>query len=209
MGNAVEVRWLGRCEYEEIARAQRERREQVLSSVASEIVWLLEHERVVTLGRRGGDVAGVEASGIPVVQTERGGLATYHGPGQLVGYFIVDLQARGWKTKYFVSGIERGIVSWLATIGIVGETICGRPGVFVGGAKVASIGLHIRKGVSIHGFSLNCSVDLEPFSRFTACGVKGAKVTSILNEKGLTVEPSSVGHGVVKKIFFEIDALHR
>ena len=209
MGNGVDVRWLGRCVYEEIAQAQRVHREQVLASKASEAVWLLEHERVVTLGRRGGDVAGVEASGIPVVQTERGGLATYHGPGQLVGCFILDLRTRGWKTKHFVSGIERGIVSWLSTIGIEAQTICNRPGVFVRQAKIASIGLHIRKGVTIHGFSLNCCVDLGPFSLFSACGVESAPVTSILEQKGVEMAPSLVGSAVLEKIFFEIDALHR
>ena len=153
MNKGLDVRWLGRCAYEEIAQKQRARREEVLNAEASEVVWLLEHESVVTLGRRGGDVEGVVKSGIPVIQTERGGLATYHGPGQLVGYFIVDLKARGWKTKHFVSGIERGIISWLSTIGIMGQTIYERPGDFVGEAKNASIILHIRKGVSIHRIS--------------------------------------------------------
>ena len=209
MNKNPDVRWLGRCDYEATAEKQRERRELLLCGEAPEAVWLLEHEPVVTLGRRGGDVSGVIKSGIPILQTERGGLATYHGPGQLVGYFLIDLKSRGWKTKHFVSGIERGIVSWLSTIGIQGHTICGQPGVFVGEAKIASIGLHLRKGVSMHGFSMNCCVDLQPFSLFTACGIKGGQVTSIYQEKGVRVSPSAVGSAVVDKIFFEIEALHR
>ncbi|MEZ4319755.1 MAG: lipoyl(octanoyl) transferase LipB [Myxococcota bacterium] len=182
-------RWLGRVPYTEALEWQRARRESVIAGEAGEVLALLEHPAVVTTGRReAGDLAGVHAAGIPVVPTERGGLATWHGPGQLVGYPILDIGRHGLGVRAFVSLVEDVLVGALDEVGIQACRREGFPGVWVGEAKIASIGLHFRRGVSMHGFALNLTADLSDFGRFTACGIEGVRLTSAA-ELGVSVGP--------------------
>ena len=153
---------------------------------------LVEHPPVVTVGVQGDD-GGAVRSGIPVVHVERGGHATYHGPGQLVGYPIVDLEARGRDVRKFVRDLEALVVDSLAPYGVVAARLPGQPGVWIDGRrKIASIGIAVDHWVAFHGFALNVDLDLEPFSRFQPCGLDGRTMTSIARELGHPVSIESV-----------------
>jgi lipoyl(octanoyl) transferase len=152
---------------------------------------LVEHPPVVTVGVQGDD-GGADRSGLPVVHVERGGHATYHGPGQLVGYPIVDLDARGRDVRRFVRDLEGVLVDALASYGIVAARIAGQPGVWVDGRrKIASVGIAVDHWVTLHGFALNVDLDLEPFSRFQPCGLDGSLMTSVARETGRQVSVES------------------
>lgn len=147
-----------------------------------EALALLEHQSVYTMGRRGGRTSMLlpaEAMRAPVVDIERGGDLTWHGPGQLVGYPILDLRARGLRAADYVRALEATLIDTLATLGVEASTVAGRPGVWVAGAKVAAIGVAIRGGISMHGFALNVSCDLAWFDAIVPCGIADASVTSL------------------------------
>lgn len=173
--------WRGVVSYGIAHGEQRAARAAVLEGRGEEAFWLLEHPAVVTTGRRRVPVEQLPApgSGLTVVQTERGGLATYHGPGQLVGYLILDLASRSWKVRCHIHGMEQGIIDWLDTMGVGAERRTGMPGVWVGRDKVAAVGVHVRRGVTLHGFALNLRVDLGVFGDFVPCGVLDGGVTSL------------------------------
>jgi lipoyl(octanoyl) transferase len=155
---------------------------------------MLEHDAVVTTGRR--VVLGLEGLDIPVVHTERGGLATYHGPGQLVGYLIADMGRRGHTVKSTVAALESGIIQWLASRGVVGRLRTDARGVWVEGNKIAAIGLHFRRGVTMHGFALNLCTDLHGFGGFIPCGIHDGGVTSLERCSGQVVSCEAVAHDV-------------
>ncbi|MBM3945123.1 MAG: lipoyl(octanoyl) transferase LipB [SAR202 cluster bacterium] len=152
---------------------------------------LLEHPHVFTLGRRGkmDDILSPPERllelGVTVHQTDRGGEVTYHGPGQLVGYPIVDVRACGGPVA-FVRGIQEALIATLADFGIAGESTDRPTGVWVGDAKIAAIGLHVSRGVSTHGFALNVAPDLSFFSHIVPCGLPDSPVTSMEREAGIT-----------------------
>lgn len=159
---------------------------------------LVEHPPVVTVGVQGDD-GSAEASGLPVVRVERGGHATYHGPGQLVGYPIVDLAARGHDVRRFVRDVEAVVARALAGFGIEAGHLAGQPGVWVGGRrKIASIGIAVDHWVTSHGFALNVGPELSAFGRFRPCGLDGAVMTSISKELGRTVAVGEARPGVVE-----------
>jgi lipoyl(octanoyl) transferase len=141
-------------------------------------LWLLEHPPVYTLGL-GADPAQAARvmPGIPVVQTERGGEITYHGPGQAVLYTLVDLARRGLKVREFVALLEACVIDLLATHGVAGERRAGAPGVYVGGAKIAALGLRVSRGRAYHGLAMNVDMDLVPFAAIDPCGYPGLSVT--------------------------------
>jgi len=148
---------------------------------------LVEHPPVVTVGVQGDD-GSARASGLPVVEVERGGHATYHGPGQLVGYPIVDLGNRGHDVRRFVRDLEALVGRTIAPFGLVGGHRTGQPGVWLDGArKVASIGVAVDHWVTFHGFALNVDPDLAAFERFRPCGLEGSVMTSIARELGRPV----------------------
>lgn len=150
-----------------------------------EALALIEHAPVYTMGRRGGRAAllvPVEMLRAPIVDTERGGDITWHGPGQLVGYPILNLRRRGLRAADYVRLLEAALIEALADLGVNADVAPGRPGVWVGSAKIAAIGVAIRGGVSMHGFALNVSPDLAWFEAITPCGLADATVTSLAAE---------------------------
>jgi len=194
---------LGRVPYEEGLELQERLRERVIAGELGECMLLLEHDPVYTLGRRSeeGDLPMGEdwcrAQGIDVVKTRRGGKLTYHGPGQLVGYPIM----RVGDVPEFVARMERSIVGALAEAGVQARARSGEgreyTGVWVGDRKIASIGVHISRGVSAHGFAVNVTNDLAPFTWVVACGLPSVSMTSVAQEgsaEGLACFRKRMGH---------------
>ena len=142
-------------------------------------LWLLQHPRVFTQGQAGKAEHVLAPGDIPVIQVDRGGQVTYHGPGQWVVYLMVDLKRRGLGVRALVTLIEDSIVELLAEYGIAAAPKPEAPGVYVDGNKIASLGLRVRRGCSYHGLSLNVDMDLEPFQRINPCGYEGLQVTSM------------------------------
>ena len=142
-------------------------------------LWLLQHPRVFTQGQAGKAEHVLAPGDIPVIQVDRGGQVTYHGPGQWVLYLMIDLRRRSWGVRDLVNMIERSIVLLLAEYGIEAAPKPDAPGVYVAGAKIASLGLRVRRGCSYHGLALNVNPDLQPFQRINPCGYAGLEVTSM------------------------------
>ena len=142
-------------------------------------LWLLQHPSVFTQGQAGKAEHVLAPGDIPVIQVDRGGQVTYHGPGQWVVYLLIDLRRHSLGVRDLVDLIEQSIIELLAVYGIDAQGQPGAPGVYVHGDKVASLGLRVRRGCSYHGLALNVDMDLEPFQRINPCGYKGLKVTSM------------------------------
>jgi len=142
-------------------------------------LWLVEHPAVFTQGQAGRPEHLLDAGPIPVVQSDRGGQVTYHGPGQLVAYPLLDLRRLDLGVRALVSAIEQTLITLLATLEITAELRPGAPGVYVAGAKIASLGLRVRRGCSFHGLALNVNMDLSPFERINPCGYAGLAMTDI------------------------------
>ena len=142
-------------------------------------IWLVEHPPVYTLGQAGKPEHLLRTTDIPLVRTDRGGQITYHGPGQLVAYLLIDLARRGLKVRQLVTIMEQSLIDCLADYGIDAERVAGAPGVYVGGAKIAALGLRVRQGRSYHGLSLNVDMDLAPFAWINPCGYEGLKTTQL------------------------------
>ncbi len=171
-------------------------------------LWCLEHFPVFTQGQRGRAEHVLGAGDIPVVATDRGGQVTYHGPGQLVLYPLLDLQRLGLGPRGLVSRLERSMIDCLAGYGIQASARADAPGVYVGGAKIGSIGLRIRRGCSYHGLSLNVAMDLAPFARINPCGLQGLRMTQI-GELGGPSDPHRVAQdllpGLARNLGIELD----
>ncbi|MCW8193239.1 lipoyl(octanoyl) transferase LipB [Proteobacteria bacterium 005FR1] len=142
-------------------------------------IWLVEHPPVFTLGQAGRVEHLLNTGDIPVVHSDRGGQVTYHGPGQLVAYPLLDLRRLGIKVRQLVNTLEEVLIKTLADYGIRAERKTGAPGVYTNDGKIASLGLRIRKGCTIHGVSLNVDMDTQPFSRINPCGFAGLQVTQM------------------------------
>ncbi len=183
----VRCRWLGLVPYVPTWQAMQRFTEQRDERSADEI-WLLEHEPVFTLGMNA-DRSHVLAPGdIPVVQIDRGGQVTYHGPGQLVIYPLIDVRRAGLGVRDLVSALEQAVIAYAARYGIAAECRADAPGVYVDGCKLASVGLRIRRRGSYHGLALNVAMDLEPFGRINPCGYAGLTMTQLCDLGG----PASV-----------------
>lgn len=141
--------------------------------------WIVEHPAVFTLGQAGKAEHILFNSAIPVVKSDRGGQVTYHGPGQLVLYFLVNLKRKHCSVRDFVSVMEKAVIKTLAIYGVSAELKEGAPGVYVAGAKIASLGLRVRKGCTYHGLSLNVDMDLSPFRQINPCGYEGLVITQL------------------------------
>ena len=172
------VRDLGLCAYTPIWREMQRFTAERTEDSADEL-WLLEHESVFTQGQAGKSEHLLAPGKIAVVQSDRGGQITYHGPGQLVAYLLLDLKRKSIGVRALVRGVETSIIALLNDHGIEGRSRRDAPGVYVEGAKVASVGFRIRRGASFHGLALNVDMDLEPFSRINPCGLPGLPVTQL------------------------------
>jgi lipoyl(octanoyl) transferase len=144
-------------------------------------LWLVEHPPVFTLGKNSKPEHMLAVGDIPLVQSDRGGQVTYHGPGQLVVYVLLDIQRMQLGVRELVTRLERSVIDLLADYGVAAESKRDAPGVYVDGAKIAALGLRVRKGRCFHGLALNVDMDLEPFSRIDPCGYPGLQVTQLLN----------------------------
>lgn len=174
----LKVRRLGLQDYEPIWHAMRYLAEHPREARDDEI-WLLSHKPVFTQGQAGSAEHIHDAGSIPVVQIDRGGQVTYHGPGQLVAYMLINVKRRKIGVRDLVDLIEEAIIAALATLGIRGERRADAPGVYVAGAKIAALGLRIKKGWSYHGLSLNVAMDQSPFARINPCGFEDLRVTQV------------------------------
>ena len=172
------VRDLGLVEYEPTWRAMQRFTDERGPDTPDEI-WLLEHPPVFTLGMNASRDHVLAAGDIPVVQIDRGGQVTYHGPGQLVVYALVDLRRAGLGVRDIVTALEHSVIDYAAELGIIAECRRSAPGVYVEGRKLASVGIRVRRGASYHGMALNVSVDLEPFRRINPCGYPGLEMTQL------------------------------
>ena len=185
MNSPVQIRDLGRSRYEGVFERMREFTD-ARNPQTTDQIWFTEHEPVFTQGQSGKAEHLLAPGGIPVVQSDRGGQVTYHGPGQIVGYLLFDLRRMGIGVRALVTGIESAVVDVLRHYGIDGAPRPDAPGVYVDGAKIASLGLRVRRGCSYHGLSLNVNMDLEPFTRINPCGLLGMTVTQVADLGGPT-----------------------
>lgn len=183
--NAVTVRWLGQRDYLETWHAM-QRFTDIRTPETEDEIWLLEHPPVYTVGVRGNHrekaeelQSGSPHTNIPLVRTDRGGLITYHGPGQLIAYTLMDLARRNMSVRDLVSALENATIALLKQYGIIAQARRDAPGVYVEGAKIASLGLRVRKFRSYHGLSLNVDMDLTPFQAIDPCGLKDLPVTRL------------------------------
>jgi lipoyl(octanoyl) transferase len=172
------IRHLGPSPYEPTWRAMQRFTDERTEATPDEI-WLLEHPPVFTLGMNASRTHLLAPGDIPVVQIDRGGQVTYHGPGQLVVYPLIDIRRRRLGLREMVIALEAAVIEYAATLGVAAEGRREAPGVYVGGAKLASIGLRIRRGASYHGLALNVSLDPEPFGRINVCGYAGLEATRL------------------------------
>ena len=185
---ALHVRRLGLADYETVWQAMQAFTDQRDETTADEL-WVVQHPPVFTQGQAGRAEHILSPGDIPVIQVDRGGQVTYHGPGQVVIYPLIDIKRLGMGVRDLVSGIEQAIISVLQVYGIEAGLIEGAPGVYVDGVKIASLGLRIRKGRSFHGLAFNIDMDLEPFQRINPCGFEGLEVTHLA---ALVEQPSMV-----------------
>jgi lipoyl(octanoyl) transferase len=187
----VIIRRLGLVEYEPTWRAMQRFTDHRDDATEDEL-WMLEHPPVFTLGMAANPAHLLSPGQIPVVQTDRGGQVTYHGPGQLVLYLLVDIRRRGLAVRSLVKCLEQTVVELAATFHIEAAGRRDAPGVYVAGRKLASLGLRIRRGASYHGLALNVDMDLTPFQRINPCGMAGLEVTQ-LHDLGVRDSVPSIG----------------
>jgi len=199
----MKARWIGIQGYDDALSLQRELHESRVAGDISDTVLLLEHASVITMGRRAvdshvvSDEATLTAAGVELRETDRGGEATYHGPGQLVVYPIVDLRALGLGPVTYVAALEQAIIDTLGVYLVEAHRVSGRTGIWVdgdgidpgegnnpAGRKIAAIGVRISRGVAMHGLAMNVSTDLSMFNHIVPCGMPGLEVTSIDEEQG-------------------------
>ena len=172
------IRELGLQTYEPVWRAMQHFTDARKEETPDEI-WFTQHEPVFTLGLNTDPEHLLAPGEIPVIQVDRGGQVTYHGPGQLMVYPLIDLRRAGLGVRDLVTALEQSVVDLVAEFGIEAASRCDAPGVYVDGVKLASVGLRIRRGSSFHGMALNVDVDLEPFSRINPCGFQGLELTDL------------------------------
>ena len=196
--DSISIRRLGRVEYLPALAAMRDFTSRRNGDTADEL-WLLEHPPVYTLGQ--GAEHGPRGNDIPLVKADRGGDITYHGPGQLVVYPLVDLTRRGIKVRQFVALLEQAIIDLLAGRG---ARRAGAPGVYVDGAKIAALGIRVRQGRAYHGLSLNVDMDLSPFRAIDPCGYPGLEVTQ-LRALGIDGSVASVGERLAALLVEKIE----
>jgi lipoyl(octanoyl) transferase len=190
--NHININYLGRSDYQETWDAMKDFTHQRTPQTRDQL-WITEHAPVFTHGLNGRAEHLLNPGAIPVVQIDRGGQVTYHGPGQLVLYCLLDITRLGLGVKGLVAKIESSVIGLLNSYGVAAHSLKNAPGVYVEQAKIAALGLRIRKGCCYHGLSLNVDMDLEPFTRINPCGYQGLEVTQ-LREQGVSAGVEQVGH---------------
>ena len=185
------IRRMGWVEYESTWRAMQEFTASRDENTPDEL-WVLEHPPVFTLGQAGRREHLLADTDIPIVPVDRGGQITYHGPGQVVIYVLVDLKRRGYGVKELVARMEQSVIDLLAEADISAERQPGAPGVYVDGAKIAALGLRVKQGRTYHGLALNVDMDLAPFGNINPCGYAGMAVTQT-RDLGLETTPAEIG----------------
>ena len=193
MTSRLLVQDLGRGSYAEVLELQRRLcRQRISGEISEDILLLVEHEPVVTLGRglRPGSLPlslqELEERGLQIFEVERGGDVTFHGPGQLVGYPIIDLRKHREDLHWYLRRLEAGLIDGLARMGIEATTAAGLTGVWTGGRKIASIGIHVKQWVTFHGFALNVTTDMSFFDLIVPCGIPNVVMTSVSRELART-----------------------
>lgn len=187
----IAVRRLGRADYEPTWRAMQAFTDARDATTPDEL-WLVEHPPVFTLGRAARREHLRDPGAVPVVRVDRGGQVTYHGPGQVVVYTLVDLHRRGLGVRRLVAALEGAIVDTLGRHGVTAGVRAGAPGVYVGDAKIAALGLRVRRGCCFHGLALNVDLDLAPFGRIDPCGCRGLAVTRT-RDLGIAADTAALG----------------
>ena len=175
---ALQVSRLGTVDYERSWRAMQQYTDQ-RDGDSPDCIWLLQHPAIFTLGQAGKAEHILDAGDIPVLKVDRGGQVTWHGPGQCIAYVMVDLRRLGLNVRELVDRLERAVIAVLRGFSVMAASRRDAPGVYVDGAKIAALGLRIRRGCSFHGLSFNISADLGPFSRINPCGYAGLAVTRL------------------------------
>ena len=196
------IRELGLLPYEPVWQAM-QRFTNARDANTPDEVWLLEHPPVFTQGQAGKAEHLLLPGEIPVVKVDRGGQVTYHGPGQLVAYLLLDVRRLGLGVRELVTRIERSLVELLASYGVTAYPRADAPGVYVGDAKIASLGLRIRNGRSFHGLALNVDMDLEPFRRINPCGYAGLAMTQLRDLAG-PIDFAEVRAALVRQLLAQL-----
>ena len=201
----VIVRHLGLQDYTQTWQQMQQFNQQRHAETEDEI-WLLQHPPVFTLGLNGKKDHVIDAGDIPLVETDRGGQVTYHGPGQLIAYILFDLKRRKEGVRHIVRRLEQSVIDYLATKNIAAQAKQDAPGVYVNDEKIAALGLRVKQGGCYHGLSLNVEMDLTPFDQINPCGYPGLKITS-MRQLGLndTVEQVMEDYLISLCRQFEID----
>lgn len=176
----LRIRRLGRCEYESVFADMRKFTDARDPETVDEL-WLVEHDPVFTQGLAGRPEHVLATSGIPLVQSDRGGQVTYHGPGQIVLYPLLDLDRRRLGVRCLVDRLEQSVIDLVSGLGLTATRRAGMPGVYLEEAKIASIGLKVRRGCSYHGMAFNLDVDLAPFALINPCGYAGLSMTRLID----------------------------
>lgn len=197
MSHPLQVRWLGQVDYETAWHAMQQFTDTRTPECADQL-WLLEHPPVFTQGQAGKAEHLLLPGDIPVVQVDRGGQVTYHGPGQLVVYVLVDIRRLGKGVRDLVSLLENSLVELLAGYQVASTARPDAPGVYVDDAKIASLGLRIRRGCSFHGLALNIDLDLEPFQRINPCGYQGLRMTRLADESSSDISVRQAGEALAR-----------
>jgi lipoyl(octanoyl) transferase len=197
-------RELGLVDYEPTWQAMQRFTNQRDAATADE-VWLLQHPPVFTQGQAGKPEHLLLPGDIPVVQVDRGGQVTYHGPGQLVVYLLLDVRRSGLGVRELVNRIERSLIATLASYGVTANARADAPGVYVDGAKIASLGLRIRNGRSFHGLALNVDMDLAPFRRINPCGYAGMAMTQLADQVTGPIDISEVSARLREQLVKHLD----
>ncbi len=174
----LHVHALGRRDYVPVWRAMQAYTD-ARNEHSPDLLWLVEHDPVFTQGLAGRPEHLLNPGNIPVIQTDRGGQVTYHGPGQIVAYPLIDLQRSRTGVRSLVERLEQAVIDVLAEIGLTASRRDGAPGVFIGGSKIASIGLKVRRGCTFHGLAFNIDMDMAPFSLINPCGFAGLEMTQV------------------------------
>jgi len=200
--NSPEIIYLGRTEYEPTWQLMKDFTLQRDASTRDE-VWITEHPPVYTQGYNGKAEHILNSGEIPVIPIDRGGQVTYHGPGQLVIYCLLDISRLGFGVRALVTHIENAIIAFLGDYGIDSAARADAPGVYVGEAKIAALGLRIRKGCCYHGLSLNLDMDLSPFAGINPCGFKNLAVTQ-LSDLNVDIDLEQAGYQVAEHLVSNI-----